>query len=238
MNKIVAATIAVVFLTTACSKGGGVKLKSDTDSVAYVIGMNVGMNLIKMDSTLNANAVCEGIRDAFRKQTKLSMDDARQFYLNYVNYAIPEKVRAYEEQFLQDVMNSNRSYARTTSGLTYTVGEVGDEQIMPSSEKDSIAVRYVIKTSDGQELYSSYSKNDTIRVALEKATLGLRESVRLIGKGGKIDVWMPAATAYGVEGDAKLGVKPNATLFYQIELVDVYKYSLSRNRESTFRGAF
>ena len=38
----------VLLLAGACSKnsgGGGVKLKSDTDSVAYVLGMNVGMNL-------------------------------------------------------------------------------------------------------------------------------------------------------------------------------------------------
>ena len=29
------------------------KLRNDTDSVAYVIGMNVGANLLKMDSTIN-----------------------------------------------------------------------------------------------------------------------------------------------------------------------------------------
>ena len=59
----------VLLLAGACSKnsgGGGVKLRNDTDSVAYVIGMNVGANLLKMDSTINVNAVCEGIRDMFR----------------------------------------------------------------------------------------------------------------------------------------------------------------------------
>lgn len=44
--------------------------------MAYIIGMNVGMNLLKMDSTLNVNAVCEGIRDVFRAGAKLSADDA------------------------------------------------------------------------------------------------------------------------------------------------------------------
>lgn len=51
----------VLLLAGACSKnsgGGGVKLRNDTDSVAYVIGMNVGANLLKMDSTINVNAVC------------------------------------------------------------------------------------------------------------------------------------------------------------------------------------
>lgn len=65
----------VLLLAGACSKnsgGGGVKLRNDTDSVAYVIGMNVGANLLKMDSTINVNAVCEGIRDMFRGNPRLS----------------------------------------------------------------------------------------------------------------------------------------------------------------------
>ena len=102
----------VLLLAGACSKnsgGGGVKLRNDTDSVAYVIGMNVGANLLKMDSTINVNAVCEGIRDMFRGNPRLSAADAETFYLSYVNYALPEKARAYEEQFLLDIAKSNRS---------------------------------------------------------------------------------------------------------------------------------
>ena len=103
----------MALLAGACSRksGGGVKLKADTDSVAYIIGMNVGMNLLKMDSTLNVNAVCEGIRDVFRAGAKLSADDAEVYYLRYMNYVLPEKARAYEEQFLADFAKSNRSYA-------------------------------------------------------------------------------------------------------------------------------
>ena len=40
--------------------GGSVKLAVDTDSVAYVIGMNIGRNLQRMDSTIRVEAVCEG----------------------------------------------------------------------------------------------------------------------------------------------------------------------------------
>ena len=113
MRKTLVVLMAAALLAGACSKktGGGVKLKTDTDSVAYVIGMNVGMNLLKMDSTLNVNAVCEGIRDGFRAGAKLSADDAEVYYLRYMNYVLPEKARAYEEQFLADIAKSNR---RTT----------------------------------------------------------------------------------------------------------------------------
>ena len=100
-----------LLLAGACSKktGGSVKLAKDTDSVAYVIGMNVGLNLQRMDSTINVEAVCEGIRDVFREKTRLSGEEARTFYLGYVNYMLPEKAREYQERFLEDIAKSNRS---------------------------------------------------------------------------------------------------------------------------------
>ena len=144
MRKTFFALTAMALLAGACSRksGGGVKLKADTDSVAYIIGMNVGMNLLKMDSTLNVNAVCEGIRDVFRAGAKLSADDAEVYYLRYMNYVLPEKARAYEEQFLADFAKSNRSYARTPSGVTYAVEVLGDQEQIPVSDRDSVALHH------------------------------------------------------------------------------------------------
>lgn len=228
MNKsIVIILLATAVLTGACSKkkGGSAKLKADTDSVAYVIGMNVGMNLMKMDSTMNFNVVCEGIRDAFNGASKMSMEDAQAFYLRYINYSLPEKVRAYEERFLEDILKSNRSYARTSSGVTYTVDEVGNQELIPTSDRDSVVMRYVIRSSDGDEIYSSYERGDSVRSAMGDLKRGVQESLKLIGKGGRIKTWMPAATAYGADGDKQLGVRPNTTLYYEIELIGVDKYS-------------
>ena len=71
-----------------------------------------------------------------------------------------------------------------------------------------------------------------MRAARGDLLKGLRESVRLIGKGGKMEAWVPAASAYGAAGDSELGVAPNATLFFEIELVDVDKYSARRRSGS------
>ena len=159
MKKTLVIALAALALA-ACSKnkGGSVKLHNDLDSVAYVIGMNVGMNLMRMDSTLNVEAVCQGIRDHFRGKTRLTADEAETFFLSYVNYALPEKARAYEEQFLEDIRKSNRAYARTTSGVTYTVEDVGDAERTPVNERDSVVFRYLLRTADGEELYSSYER--------------------------------------------------------------------------------
>lgn len=227
MKKTAILLAAAVALIAACSKqkSSGTKLKNDLDSAAYVIGMNVGMNLLKMDSTLHVNAVCDGLRDAFARKAKFTQAEAKAFYLRWVNYEQPEKIRRYEEQFLEDIRQSNRSYARTASGVTYTVEELGDEQKAPSNDRDTVAIRYVISTSDGTPVFSSYERGDTLRSALGDLRRGVQESVKLIGPGGKIDAWLPAATAYGAAGDEKLGITPNATLNYQIELIEVKKYA-------------
>lgn len=236
MRKTLVVLTAAALLAGACSKktGGGVKLKTDTDSVAYVIGMNVGMNLMKMDSTINVNAVCEGIRDVFRQGTKFSAADAEVFYLRYMNYALPEKARAYEEQFLQDILKANRNYARTASGVTYTVEVLGDQEQIPASDRDSIALRYLIRTADGRDVYSSYERGDTLRTTLGGLLKGMKESVKLVGRGGKINAWIPSSVAYGTEGDKELGIQPNTTLYYEIELVDVDKYA-NWSRRSNLR---
>ena len=236
MRKTLVVLTAAALMAGACSKktGGGVKLKTDTDSVAYVIGMNVGMNLMKMDSTINVNAVCEGIRDVFRQGTKFSAADAEVFYLRYMNYALPEKARAYEEQFLQDILKANRNYARTASGVTYTVEVLGDQEQIPASDRDSIALRYLIRTADGRDVYSSYERGDTLRTTLGGLLKGMKESVKLVGRGGKINAWIPSSAGYGTEGDKELGIQPNTTLYYEIELVDVDKYA-NWSRRSNLR---
>ena len=218
---------AAAVLAVGCSKKStnGVKLKSDIDSVAYVIGMNVGLSLQRMDSTLNVAAVCEGIRDIFEGDPRMTVEAAETFYLSYVNYALPEKARAYEEQFLADIAKSNRSYARTSSGVTYTVEEVGDQDRIPTSDRDSVVLRWVIRTADGKDIVSSYEQGDTVRSALRNLNRGVQESLKLIGAGGRIQAWMPADMAYGAEGDEALGIGPNATLYYEIELLDVDKYA-------------
>ena len=231
MKKTLVIALAALALA-ACSKnkGGSVKLHNDLDSVAYVIGMNVGMNLMRMDSTLNVEAVCQGIRDHFRGKTRLTADEAETFFLSYVNYALPEKARAYEGQFLEDIRKSNRAYARTTSGVTYTVEDVGDAERTPVNERDSVVFRYLLRTADGEELYSSYERGDTVRSLVRNLRRGVQESVKLIGKGGKINAWMPSSAAYGAEGDKELGVAPNATLYFEIELVDLDKYTTRSRR--------
>lgn len=222
-----------VLAFAACSKrseGGSTRLKSDVDSIAYVIGMNVGENLIEMDSTLNVAALCEGIRDAFRRRTRLTMEEAENYYLGYVTYLLPEQARAYEEQFLADMARSNRSYARTKSGVTYTIDEVGDQGRIPAADRDSLHLTLRLLSTDEQELYAS---TDTLHLRLEELVPALRESLKLIGEGGKIVAWSPSSEAYGAEGSKQYHVAPNQTVGFEVRLIKLDKYAEWNRRRNS-----
>lgn len=221
--KPIVILLSAALLPVCCSRPSEAVLATEADSVAYVIGMNVGLNLLRMDSTLNVGAVCQAVGDVYAGRTRFTPAEAQSIYLRYVNFSQPERIREFERQFLEDYVRTNRSFARTPSGLTYTVEAVGDEQQTPKSDRDTVTIRYAVRTVDGRTVESSFDRGDTTRMAVGDLLAGLRESVRLVGQGGRINAWLPAALAYGAAGNDSLGVGPNATLYYEIELLEVKK---------------
>ena len=226
MKKIVT-ILSIVLLAMSCSNhsGGDVKLKSDTDSVAYVIGMNIGTNLMRMDSTLNVEAVCRGIREAVRNHTQMSLEEAETFFLGYINHTLPEKAMALEEQWLADLAESSRDYARTRTGVTYKVEVLGDQERLPNASRDSLYLGVRVLSTDNRELYSTFAQGDTLRMRLDELKPGLQESVKLIGEGGRIVAWIPSKLAYGMDGNEEMNIPANSTLGFEMELFKLDKYA-------------
>ncbi|MBQ3260514.1 MAG: FKBP-type peptidyl-prolyl cis-trans isomerase [Alistipes sp.] len=220
--------ILALMATFASCRKGNVKLGAETDSLAYVIGMNIGKNLLQMDSTLNVDVVCTAIRESFAGNEKMSFEEAKIYYLRQMNYTKYERFKLYEERFLADLAKSDRAYARTRSGLTYKIAELGNQQTLPTHQRDTVVIRYKITRQDGTEVYSSYERADTTRTAMSKLIVGLQENLKMIGKGGRLTTWVPSLLAYGTGGNEELGIEPNTTLCYEIEVLDVIPYRRKR----------
>ncbi len=235
MNRFIISILAVCSLLIGCNsepKKSVTALKSETDSLAYVIGLSIADNLIAMDSTINIGVVCRAIADqaSAKQKTIIPREEAKAYYLRYVTYVEPERKRGYEEQYLEDLAKNDRDYTRTESGLTYNIEVIGDENLIPRGSNDLISVCYTISRANGDELYSSYEKGDTTVMGLRDLPQGLEESVKMIGKGGKVKAWFPSKLAYGEEGDDELGISPFETLYYEVELVDVERNAAHRFR--------
>lgn len=197
-------------------------LTSESDSLAYIIGMSIGEQLIKMDSSINITLVSRAIVEQFERRAEMNIDDARTEYLRYLLYVEPERKRGYEEQYLSDLALNDRKYTRTKSGLTYNIKVIGDESLQPRGNNDWLTIGHTISRLNGDVLLST-EDSEPIKTALSDLGDGVQESVKMIGKSGKIDVYIPSKLAYGEQGDAELGVEPIETLHYIIELIDIEK---------------
>lgn len=198
-------------------------MQTSADSMSYVMGMNIGRNLMGIDSMLNIDMVAEGMRDAYRGEARLTDEEARMAFLKYMNYDNYERIKAFEDSYFEEIRRADRKFVATTSGLTYKVVELGDLKRSVQSNRDTMLVRYRMLDMSGAVLDTTYLRADTLRTAAGDMPKGVIEAVKLIGKGGHIEAWVPSQLGYGANGCDSLGVKPNSILYYEMWLVDVEK---------------
>lgn len=162
-----------------------------------------------------------GISDVMAGEPKISLEDGKFYLLSYMNYDVYDRVKKYENQYLEDLANSDKNIVRTRTGLTYRVNELGDMGNTASHPRDTVAIMYTAKTLAGAEVDSLANRPDTLRTTLTKLIDGLEEGVKLVGQGGKITLWMPSTLAYGAQGDEQKNIKPNEMLEYEVEIIEV-----------------
>lgn len=219
MKKIlILAAIAAVTLTS-CRSNGGHALKNEADSLAYVIGLNVGYNLkYNTDSTLDVDVLCAAIRDMYDDTQLMDMDEAGAFYRQYYNVVKPRRAREASEKFLSDAQRENPAIRKSDSGLLYLIEQEGDT-VRASASADRVRVMYRATTRDGREFESTYAKGDTVEFALGDIVKGLSEGLAMVGRGGRIKLWVPSALGYGASGNRKVG--GNEALYFEVEVADV-----------------
>ena len=108
---------------------------------------------------------------------------------------------------------------KTESGLLYRIDRAGDESLKPRAE-DVVNVDYEGKLRDGSVFDSSYERGEPTEFPLNAVIKGWTEGLQLVGKGGKITLWIPAELAYGERG-AGQSIGPNEALRFDIELLNV-----------------
>ncbi|MBR5197602.1 MAG: FKBP-type peptidyl-prolyl cis-trans isomerase [Alistipes sp.] len=229
MKKILSALVLLLVLAaTSCGTRTTTVveapvMQTSADSMSYVMGLNIGRNLLGIDSLLNVDALCEGLRDAYNSQPLLRDEEARAAYLKYMNYDIYERVKQYEAQFLADLRKADRKFVATSSGLTYKVHTLGDMKKTIRNNRDTVLMRYRVLDVAGDVVDTTYYRTDTVRLNVGSMSRGVIEAAKLIGEGGHIEAWVPSTLAFGSAGCDSLGVKPNTMLYYEMWLIDVEK---------------
>ncbi len=222
--------IAMVIMITACGGGEDKNKKkletpnspllTSSDSLAYIIGVSMAQNLLEVDSLIDLSVVGTAMAHYGAGRSLFTPESAREAYLRYKLHVEPERQRSLERQYLKELVVSDREFALSRHGFIYNINVIGNETLSPRNNGDWVELDYTISRMDGsEELFSTYKTEERHQSAFSDLPTGVREAIRLIGKGGKVTALIPSELAYGDEGNQTLGISPFETLRYEIELV-------------------
>ncbi len=108
----------------------------------------------------------------------------------------------------------------TPSGLVFV--SLRDGSGASPTAADTVKVHYRGTLTDGTEFDSSYKRNSPAQFPLSGVIPCWTEGVQRMKVGGKAKLICPAAIAYGSRG-AGGAVPPNATLQFEVELLEIAK---------------
>jgi FKBP-type peptidyl-prolyl cis-trans isomerase len=132
--------------------------------------------------------------------------------------AIAENNRKAGKAYMENLLKTKPSIKTTATGLAYEIIATGDESQKPS-EVDNVEIRYTGRLIDGKVF--DESKDKTVTFPLNGVVPGIKEGVQLVGKGGKIVLYIPSELGYG-EFDIP-SIPAGSNLIFDVELVNILK---------------
>jgi FKBP-type peptidyl-prolyl cis-trans isomerase len=124
------------------------------------------------------------------------------------------KQTAAAAQFFTD-LDKNPAVTKTADGLYYQIITPGTDP--KPGPTDIVTAKYKGTFTDGK-VFDQTTGAETREFPLDGVIKGWTEGLQLIGKGGKIKLYVPGTLGYGAQGMGP--IPPNATLEFDVEVVD------------------
>lgn len=123
---------------------------------------------------------------------------------------------AFQEEYAK-----GEGVTKLASGVQYKVLFPGNGSI-PALE-DTVSVHYTGKLVNGKVFDSSVRSGAPLQFRLTSVIKGWTEALQLMPEGSTWEVVIPSELAYGEKGRTMSGIPGNATLIFEIELIEVMK---------------
>ena len=207
--------------------------KTLEDRFSYAWGADLAKKFKSQGLILNVELMAAGMQDVFSDGEKLMSFDEIATTLDVYKQVHAKKLEAKRaadgEKNLKEGATFLAENAKkegivvTDSGLQYKVIRAGEGGYKPSLE-DEIVVHYRARFVDGTEFDNTYARDEPFSVKAGQLIEGWAEALQLMTKGARWELYIPAEIAYGERGSGEF-VGPNATLIFDVELLDVKQVS-------------
>ncbi len=207
--------------------------------ISSALGHDIGRNMVERGVPMQLVWVLKGLDDVQNNEATMTPQEVQAFLRNYFTVKVPAENKKASEAWLKEVEKES-GVQKTESGILYKLVEAGDMSAKPTSIEDVVEVHYKGTTRNGKVFDASrfadmpaerqkmmkqyrpndYDKDEPIKFPLNRVIKGWGEGLQLVGKGGKITLWIPAELAYGERG-AGPNIGPNEALRFDIELLGV-----------------
>jgi FKBP-type peptidyl-prolyl cis-trans isomerase len=213
----------VVFLLAigAISEFSMAQLTNKVDSVSYLIGTNIGTNIVRQMPEANKELLLQGLRDMLEGKAPVCADQGQ------VNAYFQEKtekesagMKAEGLKFLEE-NKKNPKVKVTSSGLQYEVMKMGTGQKPTATSK--VKVHYHGTTPDGRVFDSSVDRGQPASFPLNGVIKGWTEGLQLMPVGSKFKFYIPQELAYGANPQPGSIIKPYMPLVFEVELLSIEK---------------
>ena len=206
-------------------------LPTEKEQVSYMVGMALAKQLEPMKDEIDVDTISKAIKTSLAGGKMLMTEDqARE-----TGEAFGQKMQAKQiakmmadaktnkeqgEKLLAE--NAKKPGVKTTpSGLQYQVITEGTGP--KPKDSDVVRVHYKGTLLDGKTFDSSYDRGTPATFPLAGVIPGWREGLALMPVGSKYKLWIPSSIAYGEAGTQGGPIGPNATLVFEVELLEIVK---------------
>lgn len=207
--------------------------------ISAILGADIAYSASNVQFDIDKRSLVTAIDNIHNGKGRLTEEFAMEYTRNYFTVVVPQKNKKESEEWLAGIAKE-KGVNKTESGILYKVEVAGDDNIKAVNDEDIVKVLYTGRTKDGkvfdsnrwsdmpterQEMIKAYQPDQAevdnpIEFPLNRVIKGWTEGMKLIGKGGKITLWIPSELAYGERG-AGQDIGPNEALRFDVELLDV-----------------
>jgi FKBP-type peptidyl-prolyl cis-trans isomerase FkpA len=197
--------------------------KTDEQKTFYAIGTIIARQLAVFNlAPPELEMIKQGLTDMVTGK-KLLVDEAAytakiQELATARRNAQGEKLAAEAQQVMESAAKE-KGAVKSTSGLIYVPLKEGNGAAPKATDK--VKVNYRGTLVNGQEFDSSYKRGAPAEFPLNQVIPCWTNGVQMMKVGGKAKLICPPEIAYGKSGSGS--IPPNATLVFEIELLDVVK---------------